>query len=219
SQNGAFTYNNVGIINARHNTSANGQQLYYNALNVVNNTSDSGAFGTISNGKYWIGRSEGWRASLEGRVCEIITYSARKNDTNLTQERNRIQSYLAVKYGITLGVNGTSQDYVNSDGTVIWDVNTGVPANDVFNYDIAGIGRDDASNLLQKQSRSVNTATDGTGRIQGVLTMGVSDVFNTNNLNPNTVANKQFLMWGNNGVNLNNPAVVVDVDMSTNISP
>lgn len=219
SQNGAFTYNNVGIINARHNTSANGQQLYYNALNVVNNTSDSGAFGTISNGKYWIGRSEGWRASLEGRVCEIITYSARKNDTNLTQERNRIQSYLAVKYGITLGVNGTSQDYVNSDGTVIWDVNTGVPANDVFNYDIAGIGRDDGSILNQKQSRSVNNATDGTGRIQGVLTMGVSDVFNTNNLNPNTVANKQFLMWGNNGVNLNNPAVVVDVDMSTNISP
>jgi len=58
-------------------------------------------------------------------------------------EFNRI---LAVKYGITLGVNGTSQDYVNSDGTVIWDqsVNAG------YNYDIAGIGRDDVSDLKSK---------------------------------------------------------------------
>ena len=213
------TYNNVGIINARNNPAITQQQLFYNANDIETGQNDIAEFLNVENSRYWIGRSEGWEATLNARVAEIITYSSRKTDANLTQERNRIQSYLAVKYGITLGVNGTSQDYVNSDGTVIWDVNTGVPANDVFNYDIAGIGRDDVSDLYQKQSRSVNNAADGTGRTQGILTMGVTDLYDTNSQNPNTFGNKQFLMWGNNGVNLNNPAVVVDVNMSTDISP
>ena len=221
SQNGtSYTYDNVGIINARHNDAVTAQELYYNAINKVNNTSDAGAFGTIADGKFWIGRSEGWRGSLDGRVCEIITFSSRKNDNDLTQERNRIQSYLAIKYGITLGVNGTSQDYVDSAGNIIWDVNTGTPAEDVFNYDIAGIGRDDDSDLLQKQSRSVNNALDGATRGQGVLTIGIGTIANTNNLNTNTeLEDKEFLVWGNDGVDLDNPAVVVDVDMSTDITP
>lgn len=221
SQNGtSYTYDNVGIINARHNDAVTAQELYYNAINKINNTSDAGAFGTIADGKFWIGRSEGWRGSLDGRVCEIITFSSRKNDNDLTQERNRIQSYLAIKYGITLGVNGTSQDYVDSAGNIIWDVNTGTPAEDVFNYDIAGIGRDDDSDLLQKQSRSVNNALDGATRGQGVLTIGIGSIANTNNLNTNTeLEDKEFLVWGNDGVDLDNPAVVVDVDMSTDITP
>ncbi|RKE94940.1 LamG-like jellyroll fold domain-containing protein [Ichthyenterobacterium magnum] len=225
SQNGgSHTYDNVGIINARHNnnTTATTQELHYNANNIVNNTSDIGAFGTISDEKYWIGRSEGWRGSTDARIAEIITYSARKDDANLTQERNRIQSYLAIKYGITLGTNGTSQDYVNSDGTVIWDVNTGTPAEDVFNHDIAGIGRDDASDLLQKQSRSVNNAIDvseGT-RGQGVLTMGISSIYDTNNLNPSTaLEDKEFLIWGNDGVDLDNAPINVEINMSANITP
>src|SRR5690606_16485917 len=189
------------------------------ANNVGNEDNAPTQYARITNGRYWLGRSQYWDGSFDGRIAEVITYNSRKTDANLTQERNRIQSYLAVKYGITLGVNGTSQDYVNSDGAVIWDVNTGVPANDVFNYDIAGIGRDDVSDLYQKQSRSVNNAADGTGRTQGVLTMGITDLYDTNSENPNTVGNKQFLMWGNNGVNLNNPAVIVDVNMSTDIAP
>lgn len=213
-------YNNVGIINSHNNSSSpTANLLNYNAVNVGNTEVGLPQFANVSDSRYFLGRSEAFKGSYEGRICEVITYSAKKADANLTQERNRIQSYLAVKYGITLGVNGTSQDYVNSDGTVIWDVNTGVPANDAFNYDIAGIGRDDASDLYQKQSRSVNNAADGTGRTQGVLTMGVTDIYDTNSQNPNTFGNKQFLMWGNNGVNLNNPAVVVDVNMSTDIAP
>ena len=213
------TYDNVGIINARNNVSVTQQELYYNANNIEYAQNDVVEFLNVSDSRYWIGRSEGWEATLNARVCEIITYSARKADTDLTQERNRIQSYLAIKYGITLGVNGTSQDYVNSDGTVIWDTDNGTPSESVFNYDIAGIGRDDASDLYQKQSRSVNNASDGTGRTQGILTMGLSQVYNTNNLNPNTLNDKEFLIWGNDGVNLDASAVVVDVDMSTNISP
>lgn len=59
-------------------------------------------------------------------------------------------------------------------------------ANLGYNYDITGIGRDNDSELNQKQSRSVNDNTDGTGRIQGILTMGLTDLHDTNSTNINT---------------------------------
>lgn len=217
--NSGTNYNQVGIVNIRHNDTNDSMDLYFNAIDVANEDNSPAQFGEISNTRYWLGRSQYWNGSYDGRIAEVITYTATNNDADNTLERNRIQSYLAVKYGITLGINGVSQDYVNSDGTVIWDVNTGFPSEDVFNYDIAGIGRDDASELYQKQSRSVNNASDGVGRTQGVLTMGIRDLYPTNSQNPHTVGNKQFLMWGNDGVNLNDPALVVDVDMSTDILP
>ena len=187
AQTGTANYTNAGIINTRNNTSTNNQELFYNAKNIANTTSDIVSFGNISNGKYWIGRSEGSTASLNGRIAEIITYSVRKNDTNLIQERNRIQSYLAIKYGITLGDNGVSQDYVDSNGTIIWDqsVNTG------FNYDIAGIGRDDVSSLNQKQSKSINN--------NGIVAIGLGEVATTNNLNLGSFnTDRDYLVWGNN---------------------
>ncbi|WP_417867570.1 LamG-like jellyroll fold domain-containing protein [Xanthomarina gelatinilytica] len=217
----SINYNNVGIINSKNNSNTpSANILLYNANNIGNTEVGLPQYRNVSNSRYFLGRSEAFKGSFEGRIAEVITYSSRKNDTDLTQERNRIQSYLAIKYGITLGVNGTSQDYVDSAGNIIWDANTGVAAEDVFNYDIAGIGRDDDSDLLQKQSRSVNNALDGATRGQGVLTIGIGTIANTNNLNTNTeLEDKEFLVWGNDGVDLDNPAVVVDVDMSTDITP
>ncbi|WP_417858560.1 LamG-like jellyroll fold domain-containing protein, partial [Xanthomarina gelatinilytica] len=217
----SINYNNVGIINSKNNSNTpSANILLYNANNIGNTEVGLPQYRNVSNSRYFLGRSEAFKGSFEGRIAEVITYSTKKTDADLTQERNRIQSYLAIKYGITLGVNGTSQDYVDSAGNIIWDANTGVAAEDVFNYDIAGIGRDDDSDLLQKQSRSVNNALDGATRGQGVLTIGIGSIANTNNLNTNTeLEDKEFLVWGNDGVDLDNPAVVVDVDMSTDITP
>lgn len=219
AQTGSASYDNVGIINTRNNAANTQQELYYNANDIETTQNDIPEYMNSSDTRFWIARSEGWEATTNARIAEVISYSVRKTDTDLTQERNRIQSYLAVKYGITLGVNGASQDYVNSDGTVIWDVNTGIPAEDVFNYDIAGFGRDDVSDLYQKQSRSVNNALDGATRGQGVLTMGITSIYDTNNLNPNTLNDKEFLLWGNDGIDLDDPALVVDVDLSESITP
>ncbi|REE83588.1 putative secreted protein (Por secretion system target) [Lutibacter oceani] len=211
------SYNTVGIVNSRNNDAAipTANLLSFNSNEIGNSEVGLPQFDNVINSRFWLGRSEAFKGSFEGRIVEVITYSAKKDDTSPTDERNKVQSYLAVKYGITLGVNGTSQDYVDSDGTVIWDqsVNSG------YNYDIAGIGRDDASELNQKQSRSVNNALDGATRGQGVLTMGLTNIYDTNNLNPNTLNDKEFLMWGNDGVDLDNPSVDVDVDMSINITP
>ncbi|MFD1163279.1 choice-of-anchor D domain-containing protein [Hwangdonia seohaensis] len=208
------TYSNAGIINVRNNSGATQQELYYNATDIETVQNDVPDFANVNNSRYWIGRSEGWEATTDARIAEVITYSSRKNDADLTQERNRIQSYLAIKYGITLGVNGTSQDYVDSDGAVIWDQS----ANSGYNYNIAGIGRDDKSELNQKQSSSINNATDGSGPIEGILTIGLSDISNTNNLNTSTFANdKEFLIWGDNGTDLNLAAAVINVEMSAGI--
>ncbi|MDI6046468.1 choice-of-anchor D domain-containing protein [Flavobacterium yafengii] len=178
------SYSNVGIINTRNNNAASGQKLYYNGSNI--NTSEVGVpqFINLNNTRYWIGRSQAYRGSLDARVAEVITYSSRKNDAT---ERSNIQSYLAIKYGITLGVNGTSMNYTNSAGTTIWDAT----ANVGYNNDITGIGRDDLSKLNQKQSKSVNTSDE--------ITIGLADIYTTNTANTNTFdTDKKFLVWGNN---------------------
>ncbi|GAA4941267.1 hypothetical protein GCM10023314_12860 [Algibacter agarivorans] len=213
------TYSNAGIINARNNSGATQQELYYNATDIETTQNDVPDFANVNNTRYWIGRSEGWEATTDARIAEIITYSSRKSDADLTQDRNRIQSYLAIKYGITLGVNGTSQDYVDGGGNVIWDQS----ANSGYNYDIAGIGRDDISELNQKQSSSINNATDGTGLTEGIISIGLSDIYDTNNqnisTNPTALSDRQYLTWGNSGIDLDLAATTVSVNMSAGITP
>ncbi len=212
------SYSNVGIINARNTLAATSQELYYNGLNIGNTEVGVPQFVNVNGSRYFIGRSQLFKGSYKGKIAEIITYSARKGDADLTQDRNRIQSYLAIKYGITLGINGTSQDYVNSAGTVIWDQS----ANAGYNYDIAGIARDDDSNLNQKQSSSINNAIDGTGPIEGILTMGITDIYDTNNINiasnPDTLADKDYLVWGNNNASLDAVPNTIIVDISSGIA-
>ncbi|MEH6536612.1 MAG: choice-of-anchor D domain-containing protein [Psychroserpens sp.] len=216
-------YNQIQIVNLRQNATDTDMELYFNANQVGNETNDISLYKMINNGKYWLGRSQYWNGSYDGRIAEVITYNSRKTDGNLTQERNRIQSYLAIKYGITLGVNGTTQDYVNSDGNVIWDQS----ANAGYNYDITGIGRDDISELNQKQSRSVNDDYDGvdpvTTRTEGILTIGLNDIYDTNrdhiSSDPTTFNDKEYLVWGNNGADLDLTASTVSINMSAGISP
>lgn len=182
-------YNRPGIINIRNNSGNTGIQLYYNANNIATSEVNPAKHRNIHDSQYWIGRSEAWDGSLDGKIAEIITFSSRKNDAS---ERAKIESYLGVKYGITLGVNGTSQNYLASDGTIIWDAT----ANNGFNYDIAGIGRDDISKLNQKQSKSVNPNT--------ILTIGLGTVATTNTANTNTFdTDKKYLLWGDNGESMN----------------
>lgn len=215
--NSATNYNQIQILNVRQNASDTDMELYFNGNQVGNETNDISRYTTINNGRYWLGRSQYWNGSFDGRIAEVITYNSRKSDVNLTQEHNRIQSYLAIKYGITLGVNGTSQDYVDSQGNIIWDQS----ANAGFNYDITGIGRDDAAELDQRQSKSVNSQLDGIGETRGLVTMGLTDIYNTNSVNqaanPTSFNNREFLTWGNNNASLDAAPVTVAVDMSSGI--
>lgn len=93
-----------------------------------------------------------------------------------------MQTYLAVKYGITLA----AENYTASDGTVIWDNS----ANSAYHYDIAGLGRDNVSGLHQKISKSYNS--------DALVTMCTEAIGSTNAGISTAVTDQAYLLWGNN---------------------
>lgn len=194
-------YSKRGIINIRNRnitgTASTGVDLLFNTNIIGSNTTSYSNLGynytsgtsTIWKGTpYNIGKNinAGLTANgnLNGRVAEIISYASRVLDDN----RPKIETYLAIKYGITLGLNGTSKNYVDSGGNDIWNI---APDNNgfKFNYNIAGIGKDVASDLYQKQSKSGNDPKE--------VTIGLGVIETTNNANINEfTADKNFLVWG-----------------------
>ena len=140
------------------------------------------------------GTNSGSGYRYNGDIAEVIIY-----DRDLSPfERQKVESYLAIKYGVTLGSNdeywdtpsntsspfgyaGTSNDYIASDGSTLWDGS----ANAGFGYNIFGIARDDNSNLLQTKSKSVNVIPES------ILTMESQ----TGGLNTDL----SYLLAGNNG--------------------
>lgn len=100
-----------------------------------------------------------------------------------TKEKNIVESYLAIKYGISLN---EGQNYLNSKRDTIWNAKK----NNSFNNRVTGIGKDAILGLNQKQSR--NSLLDG-------LTIGINKIEKTNSDNKAVVADHTSLMWGDNG--------------------
>jgi hypothetical protein len=148
--------------------------------NEANIFTAQAAASTSLTGGLEIGDSESNRF-WHGDIAEILAY----NDTHTSLEKNRIESYLALKYGITLD-QSSPMSYVDSNGDDIWNATT----NASYNHDIAGIGRDDESAFEQKQSKSVNPGS--------LLTVGHVSIAASNALNPNSFASDRiWLSWGN----------------------
>lgn len=118
---------------------------------------------------------------FNGNIPEVIAYKSALTD----HQAQRIDSYLAIKYGITLNPVA-NLDYLASDGTTkAWDA----AANAGYYNNVTGIGRDDNSALNQKQSESVN--------LQSIVTVGHGDIAADNATNSNNfAANNSFLMFG-----------------------
>jgi len=118
---------------------------------------------------------------FSSQIAEIIVFP---NNTNTSNERQKVESYLGLKYGITLPYN-----YMASDDTVFWNTTT----NTGYNNNITGLGRDETSKLYQKQSKSINTGDQIVIGAGGALA-------ESNTLNSNTITDKQFLVVGDNGL-------------------
>ncbi|MFT6245622.1 MAG: hypothetical protein ACJAXI_002396 [Crocinitomicaceae bacterium] len=131
--------------------------------------------GGQSNAGWFNGRVRDWF----GPVAELIVYSG----PITTAEANKIESYLAIKYGITLGGNGsTTVAYTAPGGTVLWAANSG------YHNNVIGIGRENNQELFQKQSHS----EDDTIRIyRGALA-------NSNIANTSTIGNFSYILIGDN---------------------
>lgn len=112
-------------------------------------------------------------------------------------EINRVDSYLAIKGGITLDITSTS-NYLSSNSSSVWTSgnNTG------YNNNIFGIANDKLSDLNQIQSNSINQG-------QKLIIGAGNSLANTNAANTNTLADGQFLITGDNGLKqiLNTPLV------------
>ncbi len=163
-------------------TSFDGRLVSSTATNTISFTPYNGynAVGAAQNGPYY----------QNGSMAEVILY----NRVLTATERIQVNSYQAIKYGITLGNTAALISYLASDGTTIVWAGSAIYQNNVF-----GIGRDDASALNQKQSQSVNTTNHG-----NIVSFGLGSIAATNAANSNTfAADKSFLLIGDNGSTIN----------------
>jgi hypothetical protein len=120
-----------------------------------------------------------------GYIAEIIAFNRFITNT----DRDKILSYLAIKYGITLRTGIETASYLNSTADIVW------LADPLFSNRVTGIGRDDFSRLHQKQSRS-SEAGD-------IVSMSKGPIRLANNLNTEVFdADKSFVMWADNGDSL-----------------
>jgi len=115
---------------------------------------------------------------FKGNISEILVY----NRVLSGLETQKVASYLAIKYGVSLSQYNI-KNYLNSQGETIWDINQ----HKGFENSITGIGRDDASGLLQ--AKSSNMAEEG------LLTIALKSKLDV-------LPNNYFTFWSDNGKNL-----------------
>jgi hypothetical protein len=113
---------------------------------------------------------------FKGNIAEIIFIEKSISRKDL----QKWQSYLAIKYGITI----KEQDYFDSDGNCIWELDS------IYSIAVAGIGKDSIFQLEQKQSMA--TTTDD------IISIGFGGIKESNVLNKTQVDHGQFLIWANN---------------------
>jgi len=123
-----------------------------------------------------------------GHIAEVMVYDTYPS----AAEQQQVDSYLALKYGITLD-QSTAMDYVATDGTVVWDGTV----NASYKTDIFGIGQDDASGLNQKISQSVHNEN-------GPILATTQDFTNSNvNGSRTALGEGNFMIMGHNNASQN----------------
>ncbi len=120
--------------------------------------------------------TDGTNSPFTGDLMEIILYTGAVSQAL----HQRIESYLALKYSVTL----SGHDYVNTAGSTVYAV-SGAYVNGII-----GVARDDGEGLLQKQSRQ----QDDTTRIF------VGTLASTNQGNASTaLGDRESVVIGHNG--------------------
>jgi hypothetical protein len=116
---------------------------------------------------------------FKGLLAEFLVFNRRLDFL----ARVQYETYLGIKYGIPV----SEGNYVNSAQQVLWHAEQ----NKGFRYRVAGIGRDDAFQLHQKQARSAFDKVD-------FLILSAGKLAKTNEENRSVLRNGDFLVWGDN---------------------
>ena len=116
-----------------------------------------------------------------GYISEIIVLSTEKGSLPDYTDMQKVNSYLALKYGITLPA-AEQVNYFDSSGNLIWERNKNIN----YQVGIYGIGRDDDSGLYQKQSTNIEDES---------ITVFLGDLKNTTKENTSTLNDKNFIIF------------------------
>jgi hypothetical protein len=146
---------------------------------LIVNTNTGGSNNVALPGTLTIGGDNFSGYHSNSLISEVVFYGSALS----ASDHQKVQSYLAVKYGITLGHNSSGIDYYASSGSIIW------PQNSTDQNDIAGIGRDDASGLSQLKSKSANS--------DDILTMALVDAGGSFAAPNKFDNNLEYELWGN----------------------
>ncbi|MBQ0958820.1 hypothetical protein KAK06_07600 [Ideonella sp. 4Y11] len=142
---------------------------------------------TGNNGAFRVGWP-GWDGTFQGYLAEGMLFLGTTMTPTLASQ---LESYLAIKYGVTLGGNGAgSTSYLHSGGGTTWAAGSG------HHHNVVGVGRDDTSRLDQRISRSSNSGH------QITLTTSASIPATSSTIAPTTgtafSADRSFVIAGDN---------------------
>jgi hypothetical protein len=136
------------LIGVNENSTANGTDIYEKWESL--NNFEANTYQSVSTTDYALWRSldDTYPFYYDWKIAEVINYSDRISDW----DRQKIESYLSLKYWITLQ-SGT-QDYVSTDGsTLMWSSSLAwTYINDIF-----WIWYDSVTELWQIKSKSSNS--------------------------------------------------------------
>lgn len=184
----------VKIVSVTRQKSATGKiYLYVDGLQVADVSSDNISLSAPQ--KIGIGNHYSYVASAQfiGNISEVFGVQSLYSAT----DRQKFESYLALKYGVTL-----THNYISSGGTTIYSISG-------YGTDIAGLGNDNTYGLNQKVSSSVNTPSGTSARV----VMATDNDFISSNLSPRTsLSNGQYLIWGHNNLGVGNLTTDGDFD-------
>ncbi|MEI6767186.1 MAG: LamG-like jellyroll fold domain-containing protein, partial [Bacteroidota bacterium] len=166
------------------------KSIFRNGVRIGYNNSNSTIAFQGQGNSFYLGTSAGNTGYSKMDLAELIMYSGTLSDN----ERLRIQSYLSLKYGVSLDQT-TPTNYLAGNGVVIWDA----AANSAYNFNVTGIGRDDANKLYQKQSRNSNAAVSGNMIAIGLGSIETDNISNSGEFYDDL----NFMIWGDNGAATN----------------
>lgn len=171
----------VATLSARQGVRQNGV--------VVATRSTSAAFAG-NNTSFYLGWQavESGSATFQGHVAEGIFLL---DKVLSSAEVNRVESYLSVKYGLTLGDNGAlSTAYLDSAGSTVWAAGSG------HHHNVAGIARDDTTRLDQRISRSSNSGDQITVVSNASMASAASTI--SAQFGTAFTADRAYVVWGDN---------------------
>jgi len=175
------TKNDIAVNESFFAYTSRGGNLFSAASNGETPVTNTNTKNFTSTNNYDLGSSYNTNPDFHGSMGEFVVYS----DTLGATDLHKVQSYFAIKYGVTLdSINNT---YIASNGTtVLWSDKT-------YWNDVTIIGQDIAGSIDQKQSQSAS----------GYLGMALGSLAASNTANTNTFANNlDFAAFGSDGATL-----------------